>query len=106
MAIPGGASMREPEAAVLSLVNQVANDHQNIDEDILRSLGTWFSPAEVVELVYHVCVMLGQHRFHHVFRSYEEGEPVVAFDVALVDAPMRVTVDAPAEDRAATLLPR
>ncbi|HWE68821.1 MAG TPA: carboxymuconolactone decarboxylase family protein [Acidimicrobiales bacterium] len=105
MAIPGGGSMGEPEMAVLALVAQVANDHHGVDEDTLRSLGRWFSPAEVVELVYHVCVMLGQHRFHHVFRSYEEGEPVVVFEAALVDAPMPKRADEPAGGEGAALLP-
>jgi len=98
LALPGSDRLSERETAGLRLVALMANDHHAVDEDELRSLSRLFSPAEVVELVYHVCVMLGQHRFHHVFRSFEAGEPVVAFAPALIDtafAPVVAPVVAP-----------
>lgn len=83
-AVPDG--LDEREAAAVRLVGRVAANHHAIDDDDVRSLSRLFSPAELVELVYRICVMLGQHRFHHVLRSYEPGEPVVPFDPAHVDA--------------------
>src|SRR5690606_14772755 len=60
----GGADdeLDEREAAAVQLVSRIADDHHAIADDELRRLGTLFSPAELVELVYRVCVMLGQHR--------------------------------------------
>jgi alkylhydroperoxidase family enzyme len=83
--VPGCLTPRE--AAALRVVGLMATDHHAVDEAVLADLVDLFSPAEVVELVYHVCVMLGQHRFHHVFRSFEPGEPVVVFHPELIDAP-------------------
>jgi alkylhydroperoxidase family enzyme len=91
-ALPGG--LDEREAAAVALVGEVAGEHHAIDDDRVRSLARLFSPAELVELVYRICVMLGQHRFHHLFRSYEPGEPVIPFDPAHIDAPRAEAVAA------------
>jgi hypothetical protein len=46
-----------------------------------------FSPAEVVELVFFVANMLGQHRMFSVFKVIGEHQPVISFDPQLVDLP-------------------
>jgi alkylhydroperoxidase family enzyme len=92
LALPISDRLTPREAAALRVVGLMATDHNAVDETVLAELNELFSPAEVVELVYRVCVMLGQHRFHHVFRSFEPGEPVVAFAPELIDAPISAEV--------------
>jgi alkylhydroperoxidase family enzyme len=83
--LPEAPGLGEREVLALDLVRRMAQDHESVDDVVLKALGEVFSPAEVVELTYCVAVLLGQHRFHHVFRAGEAGEPVVRFEPALVD---------------------
>jgi alkylhydroperoxidase family enzyme len=88
LAMPGGDRLNARERAALDIVVKLARSPDQIDDSLLASMLDVFSPAELVELVYYASSMLGQHRFHHVFRSYEEGTPLVAFEPALIDAPL------------------
>jgi alkylhydroperoxidase family enzyme len=89
MVLPSGNHLGARETAALRLVETLAMDHHAVDEEAVQGLLDLFSPAEIVELVYWGCVMLGQHRFHHVFRAFEQGDVLVSFDPDLIDAPMR-----------------
>jgi alkylhydroperoxidase family enzyme len=86
MVIPGSDRFDDRERIALDLVVKLATDPEAIDDAYMTRLLELFSPAEVVEVVYYTSAMLGQHRFHHVFRSYEPGEPMVSYDPAHVDA--------------------
>jgi alkylhydroperoxidase family enzyme len=98
----GDDGLDQRETLAVALVGDLAWRPDAVDEKRLGDLLGSFSPAEVVELAYHVCVMLGQHRFHHLFRSFEEGEPLVSFEPGLVDGvevrpPAKTTTAAPAD---------
>lgn len=95
MTVPGGGRLDDREVAALDVVVKLGTEPELIDERTLESLLELFSAAEVVELVYYACSMLGQHRFHHVFRSYEDGTPVLTFTPELVDAPLPQRIPAP-----------
>ena len=81
------------ETAAVDLVADIAWRPAEIDDERIDQLLALFSPAELVELVYHVCVMLGQHRFHHVFGAGEDGVPRFAFAPELVDGTDLVELD-------------
>jgi alkylhydroperoxidase family enzyme len=86
MVLPGSDRFSPRERAALDVVVKLAVEPERIDDANMASLLELFSPAEVVEVVYYASAMLGQHRFHHVFQSYEPGEPMVSFDPSLIDA--------------------
>ncbi|MET0378744.1 MAG: carboxymuconolactone decarboxylase family protein, partial [Spongiibacteraceae bacterium] len=50
------------EAAALRYTSKFGADHHSIDDADITALQEYFSPAEVVELLFFIANMLGQHR--------------------------------------------
>ena len=82
------AAFTPREAAALRYVTRFGMDHHSVGDDDIRALQAEFSPSELVELIYYAGTMLGLHRMFHVLQVIEDGEPLIRFDPALVDAPM------------------
>jgi len=68
----------ELERAVLRFAELFAVDHQSIDDDVIRDLGRYLTPAQIVELTMYCGTMLAGGRFAHVMRGWaHDEEPVV-----------------------------
>ena len=81
------SSFTPREAAAMAYVNKFAGDHHQIGDGDIVALLEHFSPAEVVELVFYVAMMLGSHRMFDVLKVVSDSEPVIRFDPAAVDRP-------------------
>lgn len=70
----------EREQLALQLIDMMATDHHQIDDDFVRELAGSFTTAEIVELGQFCGQMIGSHRFMHILDVFGDGEPVIRYD--------------------------
>jgi alkylhydroperoxidase family enzyme len=68
------------ERVALRFAELFVLDHTAIGDELMRELGEYFTPPEIVELTMYCGLMLGSGRFAHVMRGWatDEGPVVVA----------------------------
>lgn len=70
----------ERERLALRLIDMMATNHHDVDDDFVQELAAQFTTAEIVELGQFCGQMIGAHRFMHVLDVFGDGDPIIRYD--------------------------